>query len=187
MLPLTVAVQPGVPMQSGRVSSESWTVAAEPAAPVPTEPSTVSAAVSGRCTNVAGAPGSPGVTVTSTWFSLSITGVISRLPFGTRYGWNRRSSTTTSPLTEVIPAALTCRARSSTANSGSCGVRIAVPRPLASLWSKPVYCTVFASIRRPPKARSPPPTSTRLPVRTPLSSTVPCRYTGVDCRASAPN
>jgi hypothetical protein len=48
MLPVTVAVQPGVPMQSGRVSSDSWTVAADPVVPVVTEPSTVSAAVSGR-------------------------------------------------------------------------------------------------------------------------------------------
>ena len=46
-----------------------------------------------------------------------------------------RASTTTVPVTRRMPAAATCRARSSRPASGSCGVRVAPGRALDSAWS----------------------------------------------------
>ena len=65
------------------------------------------AALFGRQSTLAGFPGSVGRMVTSTRLSLTMTGVIRTLPFGTRKCSNSRSSTTTSPATDLIPDAAT--------------------------------------------------------------------------------
>ena len=59
--------------------------------------------------------------------SLTITGVIRTLPFGTRNCSNSRSSTTTSPETDLIPDAATSAASAFSPASGSASVRIDEP------------------------------------------------------------
>ena len=88
---------------------------------------TEKAAVFGRQSTLAGWPGSAGSMVTSMRLSLTMTGVMRTLPFGTRKCSKRRSSTTTSPCDRPIPAAATSAARASCPASGSGAVRIELP------------------------------------------------------------